>query len=75
MEGLYGKGTYCSDRRDGECLDLTAMGRIFATSRDADELLDLWTGWRTISPPIRPMYERFVGLNNAGSNWFGHSGR
>ena len=71
MESLYGKGTYCSDRRGGECLDLTAMGNILAESRDPDELLDLWIGWRTISPPIRPMYERFVELANAGSRELG----
>jgi peptidyl-dipeptidase A len=67
MEGLYGKGTYCSDKRGGECLDLGSMGTILAESRDPDELLDLWTGWRTVSPPIRPMYERFAELVNAGA--------
>jgi len=71
MESLYGKGQYCSDRRGGECLDLNAMGDILAESRDPAELLDLWVGWRTISPPIRPMYERFVELANAGSRDLG----
>ena len=55
----------------GECLDLGAMGQIMAESRDADELLDVWTGWRTISPPICPMYERFVELNNEGAGELG----
>ena len=27
MEGIYGKGKYCSDKRGGECLDLTEMGQ------------------------------------------------
>ena len=71
MAGLYGKGKYCSERRGGECLDLPTMGRILAQSRDADEMLDLWTGWRSVSPPMRPMYERFVELNNAGANELG----
>ncbi len=73
MESLYGKGVYCSDRRGGECLDLGSMGTILAESRDPDELLDLWTGWRTIAPPIRPMYERFVELANAGAQELGFS--
>jgi hypothetical protein len=71
MEGVYGKGKYCSEARDGECLDLTAMTRILAESRDAGELLDLWVGWRTISPPMREMYERFVELNNEGAKELG----
>jgi peptidyl-dipeptidase A len=73
MESLYGKGTYCSEKRGGECLDLGAMGTILAESRDPDELLDLWIGWRSISPPIRPMYERFAELANAGAQELGFS--
>jgi len=71
MEGIYGKGKYCSEARDGECLDLTAMSRILGESRDADELLDLWVGWRTIAPPIRPMYQRFAELGNEGARQLG----
>ena len=71
MESRYGKGRYCSDARGGECLDLTAMAPILAESRDADELLDLWVGWRTISPPMRPQYERFVELANQGARALG----
>lgn len=73
MESLYGKGTYCSDERSGECLDLGTMETILAESRDPSELLDLWTGWRSISPPIRPMYERFAELANAGARELGFS--
>jgi peptidyl-dipeptidase A len=71
MDGLYGKGTYCSPARDGECLDLTEMTPILASSRDADELLDLWVGWRTISPPMREKYRRFVELANEGARELG----
>jgi len=73
MEGLYGKGTYCSNRRGGECLDLGAMGTIMAESRDPEELLDLWVGWREVSPPMRPKYERFGELVNAGARELGFS--
>ncbi len=65
MESTYGRGKYC--RADGECLDLTRMGLIFAESRDPEELLDLWQGWRTVSPPMRPSYQRFVEIANAGA--------
>jgi peptidyl-dipeptidase A len=70
MESAYGKGVYCAG--DGEdCLDLPQMERLFAESRDTDELLDLWTGWRTISPPMRSPYARFVELANAGARDLG----
>ncbi len=73
MKSRYGKGKYCSDRRGGECLDLPTMGRIMAESRDADELLDLWVGWRKVSPPMRAEYQRFVELANAGARELGFS--
>ena len=73
MDGRYGKGEYCPERQGGECLDLSAMGRTLARSRDADELLDLWVGWRTISPPMRPQYQRFVELANEGAAELGFS--
>ena len=70
MQSTYGKGVYCPG--DGEdCLDLPQMERMFAESRDTDELLDLWTGWRTISPPVRSPYVRFVELANAGARDLG----
>ena len=70
MEGLYGQGTYCPAGED-ECLDLTAMERLFATARDTDELLETWTGWREVALPMRPLYERFVELANAGARELG----
>ncbi len=70
MEGLYGRGAYCPPGAD-ECLDLTAMERLFASERDTDELVEMWTGWREVSAPIRPLYERFVELANAGARELG----
>ena len=70
MESTYGKGVYCPG--DGEdCLDLPQVERVFAESRDTDELLDLWIGWRTISPPMRSPYVRFTELANAGARDLG----
>jgi peptidyl-dipeptidase A len=73
MDGRYGKGVYCSDAQGGDCLDLSAMGRIQAKSRDAEELLDLWVGWRNVSPPMRQQYQRFVELANEGATELGFS--
>ena len=71
MASTYGKGVYCPDSNDGECLDLTRLERIMAESRNTDELLDVWKGWRTISRPMRSQYRRFVELGNAGARELG----
>jgi peptidyl-dipeptidase A len=72
MEGLYGAGQYCRDPAEpSSCLDLDGLSRILATSRDPQVLVNAWRGWRTISPPIRPLYRRFVELANAGAKDLG----
>ena len=75
MASTYGKGVYCPDSSGGNdaegCLDLTRLERIMAESRNTDELLDVWKGWRTISPPMRSQYRRFVELGNAGARDLG----
>jgi peptidyl-dipeptidase A len=73
LEADYGKGTYCRPGKDGteECLDITAIERIMAESRDPKELADLWIGWRRIAPPMRARYTRFVDLTNKGARELG----
>ena len=70
MESMYGRGEYCPDPAE-ECLDLPTMERIFADVRETDELLDIWGGWRDVSPDMRPLYVRFVELSNAGAQELG----
>jgi len=71
LGGLYGKGKYCKE--GAECLSLGDMTAKMATSRDYDELLDLWQGWRQISKPMRPLYEQQVALTNEGAKEFGYA--
>jgi len=71
LGGMYGTGKYCPDDGDGECLDLGALSRIMAESRDEAELREAWTGWRTVSPPMRDLYERFADLGNEGARELG----
>ena len=65
MEGQYGSGKYCND--EGQCRELQELEKVLATSRDYDELLDVWQGWRTVSPPYRQTYQRFVEIANQGA--------
>ncbi len=73
MEGTYGKGKYCpaGNPDASKCLDLEQITRIMASSRNAPELLDVWRGWHTISPPMRASYRRFVELSNKGARELG----
>ena len=71
LEAAYGKAKYCPKGK--ECLDITAIERVMAASRDPNELLDLWVGWRNISPPMRQPYVRFVNLSNKGAREMGFS--
>lgn len=70
LSSLYGKGKYCPEGSN-QCKNLGELSDILATSRDADELLDAWRGWRTISPQMRPKFERFVELANEGAGNLG----
>lgn len=74
MESNYGKATYCPEGTSGDdCLDVNEITKIHATSRDADQLLDVWTGWRTTSPAIRDEYGRFVEIANLGAEELGYA--
>jgi peptidyl-dipeptidase A len=71
MEGMYGAGKYCPGGDPKKCMDLEEITKTMRTSRDPQQLLDVWTGWRTVSPPMRAPYERFVALSNKGARELG----
>ncbi|HEY4363849.1 MAG TPA: M2 family metallopeptidase [Bryobacteraceae bacterium] len=75
LDGTYGKGKYCPDRLKNDpkkkCLDIEDITRIMATSTKPDELLDVWKGWHSISPPMRKDFARFVQLSNKGASELG----
>ena len=69
MEGIYGKGKSCDSK--GNCKTLGELSQVLAESHDYDELLAAWTGWRTVSPKMRPMYADFVSIANEGAQEIG----
>ncbi|MEO8659408.1 MAG: M2 family metallopeptidase [Bryobacteraceae bacterium] len=71
LESAYGRGKYCPDGDKSKCLDLEEITKITATSRDPQQLLDVWKGWRTIAPPMRKDYTRFVEISNQGARELG----
>ncbi len=74
LEGMYGRGKYCPDGKSGDdCLDLGELSDILTSSRDPRELEMAWSGWHTISRPMRPKYQRFVELGNEGAKELGYA--
>ncbi|MCL1144623.1 M2 family metallopeptidase [Shewanella marinintestina] len=71
LNGLYGKGKYCF--KDGRCLSQPELSAIMADSKDPDELLEVWQGWREIAKPMRPLFEREVELANEGAIDLGYA--
>jgi peptidyl-dipeptidase A len=73
MDAMYGSGKYCPPGAGGDqCLDVEAIGKIMATSRDPQKLLEVWRGWNGISRPMKPLYSRFVELTNQGARDLGY---
>jgi peptidyl-dipeptidase A len=75
LDGDYGKGTWCpaenkNDKQEN-CKQLPDIEKIFAESRDPQELLSAWQGWHAIAPPMRRRYTRMVELGNQGARELG----
>jgi peptidyl-dipeptidase A len=77
MEGIYGSGKYCTGTgasggaSKDECLDVDQLSAVLQTSTDPAKLLDAWRGWHTISPPMRPLFQKYVELGNKGARELG----
>lgn len=72
LEAMYGSGRYCPPD-GGECQDLGDLEDIIDSSRDPAKLLAAWSGWREVSPPMQPLYSRFVELKNQGAREIGYA--
>src|SRR5690606_33449522 len=70
MEGIYGRRTYCLGEPN-PCLDINVITRVMPNGRCNTDSLDVWQGWRTVSPPMRDDYTRFVELSNKGARELG----
>ena len=86
MDGAYGRGKWCPDAKkpdlsrakpnaSGEsreaCMDIEQITEVMANDRDPRRLREVWEGWHTISPPMRPDYQRFAELSNKGAKELG----
>ena len=73
MAAAYGSGKYCPSGAEGQeaCLDVEAVTKIMAESRDPKKLREVWEGWHSIGPGMKKDYARFVELSNEGAKEVG----
>ena len=69
LESMYGSGKFC--KTEAECKNLGELEKIIAKSRNPQELLEAWEGWRTIATPMKEKYKRTVDLGNQGAHELG----
>ena len=73
LQADYGRGKWCPNGDGGKCLDITAVERLLATSRDPEEMKKAWIGWHAVGAPMRDRYARMVELGNKGAKELGYS--
>ena len=73
LDGDYGKGKWCPDGDKKPCMDITAVEKLMATSRDPEELKRAWLGWHAVGTPMRDRYARMVVLGDEGARQLGYT--
>ncbi|XP_071942842.1 angiotensin-converting enzyme-like [Antedon mediterranea] len=75
MLSIFAQAKVCRDPPSTECLSLEPdLESIMADSRDYDELLWAWKGWRdAVGPPIGELYPQYVELRNIAARNTGHN--
>jgi len=76
MTKIYSSGKVCKQNNstnETHCMELDPdLYSLMGKSRDYDELLWGWKGWRdAVGPPMRPLYEKLVNLLNSGARTHG----
>ncbi|MFC7048215.1 M2 family metallopeptidase [Emcibacter nanhaiensis] len=66
LDAMYATGKDPKGRNDRELI------KLMAESRNPDELLEAWEGWRTVSPPMKEKYARMVEIANEGARELGY---
>lgn len=72
LQATYGAGKYCPEGEAAKCYSLNELENIIDDpKRSYEDKLMAWNGWRTISPPMKEKYMRFVELTNEGAKELG----
>ncbi|XP_033109443.1 angiotensin-converting enzyme-like [Anneissia japonica] len=75
MLSIYAHAKVCRDPPSTECLPLEpGLESIMSDSRDYDELLWAWKGWRdAVGPPIGKLYPEYVKFRNIAARNTGYN--
>jgi peptidyl-dipeptidase A len=73
LEAEYGKGKACppTGKFAGKCLPIGEVEQVLASSRDPQEMKEVWTAWNAIGSPLRQKFTRFIQLQNKGAQELG----
>lgn len=71
LESLYGSGKFCQN--ETKCQNLGELEKIMAESRNPDELLTAWEGWRSVGFDMKSKFQRSVEIGNEGAKELGYS--
>ncbi|XP_048588301.1 angiotensin-converting enzyme [Nematostella vectensis] len=74
MTEIYSTGKVCLNiTRNNTCMSLDPdLGNLMSRSRNQDELVWAWRGWRdAVAPPVRGMFQQMVDLLNKGARQHG----
>jgi peptidyl-dipeptidase A len=81
LEGSYGKGKACvkEGKQSGQCLPIGEVEKVLASSRDPEEMKQVWTAWHevgmakdTSGVTMRDRYTKFIALQNKGARELGY---
>jgi peptidyl-dipeptidase A len=73
LEAEYGKGKACPEtgKHAGKCLPIGEVEQVLASSRDPEEMKELWAAWHVVGAPLRQKYTRFMELQNKAARELG----
>jgi peptidyl-dipeptidase A len=73
LEAEYGKGkaSLKTGKHAGQDLDIGEVEKILASSRDPQEMKEVWEAWHAVGIPLREKYSRFIQLQNKGAQELG----
>lgn len=69
LQSAYGKGT---GTYKGAVTPGATLEALMRSERDPAVLLEMWTSWRTVSPPMKDDYVRMVEIANEGARELGY---
>jgi peptidyl-dipeptidase A len=73
LDSMYATGKWGCDEKGENCKTIGDAEDLIAESDKYEEQLQAWEGWHSISPPMRPHYQRFVELANEGARDIGYA--